>query len=415
MKVIVTGAASSLGQIVMPQLIKAGLETVLLSQNGGQELVLYPNIPNIDLSNLSGVTAAIDVQAETDVLLHLAILQSNTAKHPDEYAEQNVTYLKNVLAEVQKRGVRRVIYPACPQAKADAQNPYKTSRFNAEELLKVHLDKGHLDQLTLVAIPAVYTDDQFRGRLSRLNKVPKTLHAPVVALLGAVYPILHGDRLGAKLTELLNSPSKTGMNTLFLADDQSNNIAYRIGQRLMDIGFAVSILLILWWALILVWIAVKVTSTGPGIFAQPRVGKAQKTFTCFKFRTMNQGTRQAGTHEMSTAEITHVGKFLRVSKLDELPQIVNLLRGDMSLVGPRPGLPVQTELTHARDAHGVFKIRPGITGLAQVQGVDMSDPEKLARMDADYVARRSLLLDFRLLLATVSRSAFGDKVSSEST
>jgi lipopolysaccharide/colanic/teichoic acid biosynthesis glycosyltransferase len=410
MKVIVTGAASPLGQIVVPQILKAGLEMVLVTQSGDQEHTLYPNVPSVTLSALSDTGSGIG--SETTVLLHLAILQSNTADHPDDYAKQNVAFLQDVLAVVQKLGVRRVIYPASPQAKADTQDPYKSSRFEAEQHLNDAVKDSRIDQLTLLAIPAVYTDDQFRGRLTRLNSVPKILRAPLIALLGALYPILHGDRLATTLIELLGKPPESGVNTLFLADDQSTNIAYRIGQRIMDIGFAVSIIVILWWALILVWIAVKLTSPGPGIFAQPRVGKAKKTFTCLKFRTMNQGTRQAGTHEMSTAEVTNVGKFLRASKLDELPQIVNLLRGDMSLVGPRPGLPIQTELSQARDARGIFKVRPGITGLAQVQGVDMSEPETLARLDAEYVARRSLLLDLRLLLATVSRRAFGDKIAS---
>jgi lipopolysaccharide/colanic/teichoic acid biosynthesis glycosyltransferase len=113
---------------------------------------------------------------------------------------------------------------------------------------------------------------------------------------------------------------------------------------------------------------------------------------------------------MTADAITGVGAFLRKTKIDELPQVWNILRGELSLVGPRPGLPVQTKLTDERQAHGVFSVLPGITGLAQINGVDMSDPERLARMDAHYIAQRGLLLDLKIILATFLGRGQGDKV-----
>ena len=176
--------------------------------------------------------------------------------------------------------------------------------------------------------------------------------------------------------------------------------------------FCIAVIVFAGWILAIVWILVRLGSPGPGIFAQERVGKHGKTFVCYKFRTMKTGTRQAGTHELSADAITGVGAFLRKTKIDELPQVLNILRGELSLVGPRPGLPVQTRLTEARAAQGVFNVLPGITGLAQIQGIDMSDPERLAEVDARYIAQRGLLLDIKIIIATFLGRGQGDKVKS---
>lgn len=163
--------------------------------------------------------------------------------------------------------------------------------------------------------------------------------------------------------------------------------------------------------LILVLIPViRLSSPGPAIFRQDRVGKGQHVFTCYKLRTMAAGTQQLGTHEVSSASVTGVGKFLRKTKLDELPQLWNVLLGEMSLVGPRPCLPNQVELIEEREKRGVFGVSPGITGLGQVRGIDMSVPEILAKCDAEYVQNQSLGLDFRLLLQTVMGAGREDRV-----
>ncbi|MBE0694890.1 MAG: sugar transferase [Aquamicrobium sp.] len=167
----------------------------------------------------------------------------------------------------------------------------------------------------------------------------------------------------------------------------------------------------LWWLLGLIWLLVRVQSPGPGIFAQTRVGRNGAEFTCYKFRTMKTGTAQAATNEVPMEAVTRVGRFLRRTKLDELPQIWNILRNEISLVGPRPCLPVQMQLVEARRRRGVLSLKPGITGLAQVNGIDMSDPERLARWDARYLALQSLALDARILLATAKGRGQGDRVA----
>src|SRR5690606_6661121 len=141
-----------------------------------------------------------------------------------------------------------------------------------------------------------------------------------------------------------------------------------------------------------------IDSRGPGLFVQERVGKDGRTFTCYKFRTMNIDTVEAPTHHIPRSAVTRLGRILRRPKLDELPQIWNILRNEMSLVGPRPSLPLQVELVEARRRRGVLELKPGITGLAQINSVDMSNPEALAKWDARYKALQSIKLDMQILI-----------------
>lgn len=148
-----------------------------------------------------------------------------------------------------------------------------------------------------------------------------------------------------------------------------------------------------------VWI--RLTSAGPALFAQERIGRHEKPFRCMKLRTMHEGTRNLPTHEVGENAVTSPGKILRRLKLDELPQLWNVLKGEMSLVGPRPCLPTQTELIKRRRELGVYRLRPGITGLAQVEGIDMSDPEKLAAKDAEYLREQTIWLDVKIIFRTI--------------
>jgi O-antigen biosynthesis protein WbqP len=159
--------------------------------------------------------------------------------------------------------------------------------------------------------------------------------------------------------------------------------------------------------LLIVIIVIRLQSRGPAIFRQVRVGKGGRPFTCYKLRTMYSGTANLPTHEVQASSVTPIGEHLRRFKIDELPQLCNVLIGDMSLVGPRPCLPSQTALVEARRQLGVFDVRPGITGLAQVNGVDMSDANRLAELDAQYVRTQSLIGDFRLILATLRGQGVG--------
>lgn len=179
--------------------------------------------------------------------------------------------------------------------------------------------------------------------------------------------------------------------------------------RILDILFSLVGLILTMPFLIILYI-IGLFDTGSPLFMQERVGRNKKPFTLIKFRTMTVDTASVASHLASTASITPFGGFLRKTKLDELPQLWNVLKGEMSLVGPRPGLFNQEELTQARDAKNIYNVRPGITGLAQVNEIDMSTPELLAETDARMINTLNLKYYFTYILQTVTGSGSGDRV-----
>lgn len=145
------------------------------------------------------------------------------------------------------------------------------------------------------------------------------------------------------------------------------------------------------------------------LFVQSRVGQYGQVFRLFKLRTMSSATKNVPTHQVSSADISPLGRVMRAIKVDELPQLYNVLMGEMSLVGPRPCLPSQHELINERLRLGVYDAKPGITGYAQVRGIDMSIPVELALADQTYLREETVMLDFSLLLQTIAGQGSGDK------
>ncbi|ACO47035.1 sugar transferase [Deinococcus deserti] len=158
--------------------------------------------------------------------------------------------------------------------------------------------------------------------------------------------------------------------------------------------------------MVLVALAIFVDDPGPVIFRQQRAGRWHRPFTIYKFRTMKRNTPNVSTEEMrrlGLSPYTRLGPMLRRTSLDELPQLLNVLRGEMSLVGPRPALLTQSVVLRGRESAGVHRLRPGITGLAQITGRDdLSDAEKI-RQDILYLRHQGLLTDLILLIYTVRR------------
>jgi O-antigen biosynthesis protein WbqP len=155
---------------------------------------------------------------------------------------------------------------------------------------------------------------------------------------------------------------------------------------------------------------VSYAETGSPIFKQLRVGRYQIPFTLIKFRTMRRDTAWVATHLVNKDAVTRFGAFLRRTKLDELPQLWNVLKGDMSLVGPRPCLLNQSEIIAERAARGVFESRPGITGLAQINQIDMSNPTLLAKTDAKMIKSLTVVSYFHYVIQTIIGRGTGDRV-----
>jgi O-antigen biosynthesis protein WbqP len=162
------------------------------------------------------------------------------------------------------------------------------------------------------------------------------------------------------------------------------------------------------WPILLVVTIIGLFDTGSPIFIQTRVGKNKKAFKLIKFRTMSVETKSVASHLANNASITKLGNFLRKTKIDELPQLINVVKGEMSLVGPRPNLFNQEELIKEREILGVYDVLPGVTGLAQVQNIDMSTPRFLAETDRQMIDTLTIGNYFKYIIMTVTGSGSGD-------
>lgn len=187
----------------------------------------------------------------------------------------------------------------------------------------------------------------------------------------------------------------------------------KFGKRALDILLSLSGLILASWLYAIIIIAIKIDDPGPVFFKQKRVGIHKSHFMLYKFRSMKMSTpHDMPTHMLENPEqyITRVGKFLRKTSLDEIPQLWNILKGDMSVVGPRPALWNQFDLIAERDKYGANDIRPGLTGWAQINGRDELEIDEKAKLDGDYVRKLSFLFDCRCFLGTAISALRGDGV-----
>ncbi len=393
--IAITGASGFIGQQLVPLLVAKGHQIVLIGRDKNRLEKLFPGQIVAQYSELPQAFEGVDA------ILHLAVLNNDVDATLTEFEEANVHLLKHVVEGAKAAQVQQLTYTATTHVSLD-RSLYGRSKAQAEEILRA---TDGLD-IAILRLPIVY-GQSFAGKLAALNELPRPIASMLFPIIASLKPTLHATRLADAVSAALDA---AGSNESLVTDQQRNNWFYQLVRRVVDVSFCLSIIVVFWWLLLGVWIAVRSTSKGPGIFAQNRVGCHGKPFTIYKFRTMAKGTKQAGSHEISNGSLTSVGGFLRKTKIDELPQIWNILRGDISLIGPRPCLPNQTELVAARTARNVLDILPGITGYAQVRHIDMSDPELLAKTDEKYMKLRTLPLDFKILLQTFLGRGNGDRI-----
>lgn len=182
-------------------------------------------------------------------------------------------------------------------------------------------------------------------------------------------------------------------------------LSYTRAKRVLDFLFALVLLVVLSVPLLILALAIKIYDPGPALYWQRRVGRRRKPFMMAKFRTMRVETPVMSTEEMQqhcASYVTSIGCKLRKMSIDELPQLWNVLRGEMSFVGPRPALESQTDVNELREALGVHELRPGITGLAQIKGRDDLSTQRKVGYDADYLRDQSEWTDLRILVGTVT-------------
>ncbi len=176
-------------------------------------------------------------------------------------------------------------------------------------------------------------------------------------------------------------------------------------KRFADIIISFISIVLLSPLMLILSVIILIADGRPVLYRQKRIGKNEKLFTIYKFRTMKNGTRLAASGDLTESEMQIIpgGKLLRRLSLDELPQLFNILKGDMSLVGPRPLIPEETEIHRLRQEYKVYQVRPGLTGLAQVNGRDRLSVEEKAKLDKEYVENCGLAADIGILLKTVRK------------
>ncbi len=174
-------------------------------------------------------------------------------------------------------------------------------------------------------------------------------------------------------------------------------------KRVLDFLISLFALIIFSPLFLIVSVGVMISDGTPILFRQKRVGKNNELFEIYKFRTMRKGTENVASNELEDADfkITKFGRILRATSIDELPQLFNILNGTMSLIGPRPLIPEETEIRELRNKYNVYSVRPGITGWAQVNGRDNVSAEKKALLDKEYVEKQSLMFDIKIFFMTI--------------
>lgn len=183
----------------------------------------------------------------------------------------------------------------------------------------------------------------------------------------------------------------------------------QVSKKIYDITISSIILLLFSPILLFIYIGCLI-ETGSPLYVQIRVGQDKRPFKLYKFRTMKRNTPSIASHLVNKNSVLKFGKIIRSLKLDELPQLINVLKGDMSLVGPRPCLFNQEELILEREKYNIFKVKPGITGLAQINGIDMSDPQKLAETDFFMISNLTKNNYFKYLFLTLFGKGKGDVI-----
>lgn len=398
MKLIITGATGFVGRQLIPVLKSAGHELLLVGRNADRLREVQPEIAACTYSELPGRAQG------HDAVIHLAARNNDQAGSEDDFEEANVCLAVRVAEIAHDCGVPHFIHFSTLHAIGEQARVslYASSKRAAERAL------DQVDGITVshLRCGAVY-GDELAGNLAIAKRFPEAIRKPILSVLTALKPTTAMERVVEVTEDALHNPGGYRVVT----DDKSQNGVYKALSTLLDWGFAIGIFLFFGWLLLILAAIVWMTSPGPAVFVQDRVGKEKSIFPNLKFRTMAVGTKQAGTHEVSAASVTGIGHFLRRYKLDELPQIFNIMRGELSLVGPRACLPSQGMLVAERERRGIYAIRPGITGYAQIRGIDMSDPVLLAQIDKEYLDLRCLFLDIQIVIATFLGRGSGDRVT----
>lgn len=385
MKIVIAGASGRIGRALVPQLLASGHDLVLVGRKAPV---------GFGSDTLCCDYDTMESQAfDADILLNLAVANTDTTASVSQFHRANCEFASELAARASALKIKRFLHVSS----VHALDPFNKSAYA--------ISKRDGDA-AIMAMPGshvvLYLGLAYGRALPLRLPLIKFLPSWVLSIVKSLKPTSDIDRLTSYINQNTeNAAVQLAKLQFLLIDDKNETFTYRLLKRSMDLGVSVCGLALIGWLMMMIWCAVKLDSKGPGLFRQQRVGQFGRMFTCYKFRTMAIGTPEIGTHEVATTSITRLGHFLRRTKLDELPQLYNIVRNDMSLIGPRPSLNSQEELITARVSKNVLRAKPGLSGLSQINGIDMSDPVRLAEWDARAAALRGIIPEFSWLLKSI--------------
>ena len=383
---MISGGSGFVGSELIPLLVDEGHTVLVLSR---APEAAPPHEAACRVVSYQGWEAE---GAGYDLFVNLAVLNSPESSQHQRSENVNCELAEQLATQARKASISRFFYCSSVHA-LDFRNhgSFAASKRMGEQRARISFGEGfHSSYWGSVH------GKKFSGRLEVLNRLPQWLQKPAFSLMSALIPT---TAVGSILSTL---ESEVPGGRSFLTDDKDENWVYRLWRHSINLLFAVGAGA-LFPILSLIWLAIILGDGRPGIFLQDRVGKGGVIFSCVKLRTMINGTASDGTHLVGTYAVTRLGRLLRRMKIDEIPQAWNVLKGEMNLIGQRPSLTNQSEVISQRQLAGVGGFTPGVTGWAQVSGVDMSDPERLARLDAEYSSLRSIIWDLKIIKRTLVR------------
>ena len=397
MKIIITGASGFVGSLIVPELKRKGIKILLVTRSFKKLKKLYPSDKLCEYDDLEKFAK------DYDCIVHLATINNRKQCNRYNAREQNFKTFKKVF-EVAKLFNLFIINFSTTHS---LNFFYKTDYIESKRDIEKYINEKNYPKIQSIYLPFIY-GEKMSGKLKILNRFPKFISNFIFYFLSAFKPTVNIKSILNYLFQNNFNFKKNNLN--ILSDDICKNFVFLFFKRSLDLLFSIFVLLFLWWLLILVWIFIKIESPGPGIIFQKRVGKSGKIFNCIKFRTMKSGVKQAPTHQMALTDLTIVGSFLRKTKLDELPQVFNIIINQMSLVGPRPSLEIQHELIAKRKMLNILNIKPGITGLAQINKADMSNIDNITKFDFIYLKTQSIFIDINIIVKTIFGSGNVDNI-----
>lgn len=340
-----------------------------------------------------------------DAVVHLAARNNDEPGSEAAFTRDNVSLAQQVALAAREQGVKRFVFLSTTKALDNPKCSYGKSKAAAEKSV-ANLATDTFE-VVIVRLPPVYGPGA-RGKLRYLTTLPAEIRQFALGAIRSIMPIVSIERAAREIVAAIEAerpvPERCVADPI---EGLSLYTAWSIANNTLFVGITSTVLALP--GSLAAFAIIKESEGGP-MHSQPRVGKDGKHFRCHKLRTMYSSAPSAGTHELSSVHVTRIGATLRKFKLDELPQAWNVLTREMNLFGPRPSLPSQTEVISYRQRYGVLKARPGVTGLAQVQDIDMSDPPQLALVDHRYITFRSIRLDSKIAAATLFGRGFGDPI-----